>query len=135
MENVEEDGKNVIRDYMVMEDASAYEEINRKIKNLTSEELLDLHHIGKMLGYSRSLDSLLDMPVFPKGYRILNKIPRIPATVVQNLIKRFKAFQNILKASIDELDDVEGIGEVRARAIKEGLRRIQEQVLMDRHMW
>ncbi len=135
LENVEEDGKNVIRDYMMMEDASAYEEINRKIKNLTSEELLDLHHIGKMLGYSGSLDSLLDMPVSPKGYRILNKIPRIPATVVQNLIKRFKAFQNILKASIDELDDVEGIGEVRARAIKEGLRRIQEQVLMDRHMW
>lgn len=135
LENVEADGKNVIRDYMVAQDTSAYEEINQKIKSLTSEELLDLHNIGRLLGYSGSLDNLLDMPVSPKGYRILNKIPRLPGAVVQNLIKRFKGFQNILKASIDELDDVEGIGEVRARAIKEGLRRIQEQVLMDRHMW
>lgn len=134
LENVVEDGKHVIQDYMLEQDDITYEEINRKIKNLTSEELLDLHNIGRTLGYSGSIDNLLDMSVSPKGYRILNKIPRIPATVVQNVIKCFRTFQNVLKASKDELDDVEGIGEVRARMIKEGLRRVQEQALIDRHM-
>jgi diadenylate cyclase len=39
-----------------------------------------------------------------------------------------------MMATIDELDDVEGIGDVRARTIKEGLKRIQEQVFIDRHI-
>ncbi|MEN6390001.1 MAG: DNA integrity scanning protein DisA, partial [Syntrophomonas sp.] len=38
---------------------------------------------------------------------------------------------NILRASIEELDDVEGIGEVRARSIKNGLRRMQEQLFLE----
>jgi diadenylate cyclase len=50
------------------------------------------------------------------------------------LLKEFSSFQKILKASTEQLDDVEGIGEVRARAIKDGLRRLQEQVLLDRHI-
>ncbi len=37
-------------------------------------------------------------------------------------------------ATIEELDEVDGIGEVRARAINEGLKRIQEQVFIDRHI-
>lgn len=43
--------------------------------------------------------------------------------------------QGILKASSEELDAVEGIGEIRARAIKEGLKRIREQLIVDfRHI-
>jgi len=40
----------------------------------------------------------------------------------------------ILNASIEELDEVDGIGEVRARAIQDGLRRLREQVFIDRHI-
>ena len=54
----------------------------------------------------------------------MSKVPRVPIAVVRNLVERFSNFQGILKASIEELDDVEGIGEVRARTIKEGLRRV-----------
>jgi diadenylate cyclase len=39
-----------------------------------------------------------------------------------------------LRASIDELDEVEGIGEIRARKVKVGLKRIQEQLFVDRHI-
>jgi diadenylate cyclase len=68
-----------------------------------------------------------------KGYRILRKIPRLPFPVVEKLVKTFGELQVVLSASTDELDDVEGIGEVRARTIKEGLRRLREQILLDRH--
>ena len=54
--------------------------------------------------------------------------------MIENLIESFESFQNILRATTDELDDVEGIGEVRARAIKEGLHRLREQVMLDRHL-
>lgn len=132
--NVKEDGKYVIEDYRVHGEGLDYNGITRQIKNLSSEELLDLSNIGKILGYSGGLNALLDTTVSPRGYRMLSKIPRLPMSVIQNVVAHFNDFQRILKASIEELDDVEGIGEIRARTIKEGLRRVQEQVLMDRHL-
>ena len=65
---------------------------------------------------------------------MVSRIPRLPMPVIENLVNTFKELPNILQASIDELDDVEGIGEVRAKAIREGLRRMREQVLLDRHI-
>lgn len=134
MSGVEDDGVNIIKDYsnIDMEDKD-YEDIRNSIRILSSEELLDLYNIGKILGYDTGVGSL-DTNIYPKGYRILNKIPRLPSSVLENVINMFGSFQKILKASISELDLVEGIGEVRARTIKEGLRRFQEQSFLDRHL-
>ena len=71
------------------------------------------------------------MGVYTKGYRILNKIPRMPNNIVENLVDSFKSFQHILAADIESLDDVDGIGEVRARTIKQSLKRMQEQFIFD----
>jgi diadenylate cyclase len=132
--SVKEDGRYIIEDYRVDIDDIDYNMVAKQIRNFSSEELLDLSNFAKVLGYSGGINVLLDLSVAPRGYRILNKIPRIPSGVVQNVVLKFQAFQSILKASIEDLDDVEGIGEIRARAIKEGLRRVQEQVLLDRHI-
>lgn len=129
--DVEENGINIIKDYIVEE--LNFEEVKKSISNLTSEDLLDLTNIAKLLGYDGGINSL-DINIFPKGYRILSKIPRLPYNVLENVIEMFGSFQEILRASISDLDKVEGIGEVRARAIKEGLRRVQEQSLLDRHI-
>ena len=72
--------------------------------------------------------------MYPKGYRILSKIPRMPVSIVENLVKSFKTFQHILLADIPSLDEVEGIGEVRAKNIKQSLRRMQEQYVFDNVM-
>ena len=71
------------------------------------------------------------MGVYTRGYRILTKIPRVPNNIVENLVKSFKSFQHILAADIPELDEVEGIGEVRAKTIKQSLKRMQEQFVFD----
>lgn len=131
--DIEEDGINVIRDYYVERDDISYVDVRSTIRNMSSEDLLDLTNIAKALGYDDGIDSL-DINVSPKGYRILNKIPRLPSNVLENVIHMFGSFQEILKASISQLDAVEGIGEIRARSIKEGLRRFQEQSLLDRHI-
>jgi diadenylate cyclase len=65
---------------------------------------------------------------------MLNKIPRIPTSVIENLVKRFKELKGIVEASNEQLDKVEGIGEVRARAIKNGLRRLREQIMINKQL-
>ena len=74
------------------------------------------------------------MAVYTRGYRVLNKIPRMPSNIVENLVKSFKSFQHILDADLLKLDDVDGIGEVRARTIKTSLKRMQEQFVFDNLM-
>ncbi len=69
--------------------------------------------------------------VYTRGYRIINKIPRMPSNIVENLVSTFKSFQHILAADIESLDEVDGIGEVRAKAIKQSLKRMQEQFVFD----
>lgn len=64
----------------------------------------------------------------------MNKIPRLPSPVIQKLIDRFKNLSKVLTASLEELDEVEGVGDIRAHTIREGLKRIQEQVFIDRHI-
>jgi diadenylate cyclase len=38
-----------------------------------------------------------------------------------------------MRATIDDLDEVEGVGGPRARAIKEGLSRLAETSILDRY--
>ena len=77
------------------------------------EDLLKETVIAKLLGYE-TFDNYDEIGVYTKGYRILNKIPRMPSNIVENLVNSFKSFQHILVADIESLDDVEGIGEVRS---------------------
>ena len=86
--------------------------------------------IGKILGYITE-GSLDDVEVSTRGYRLLNKIPKTPSIIIENMIKAFGDFQHIIRATIEELDDVEGIGEVRAKNIKQGIKRMHEQAIYD----
>jgi diadenylate cyclase len=132
--NVKEDGEQIIKDYIHDSRIDDILHASREIKYLSSDELLDLTNICKILGYYGGIDVLLDTPVHPRGYRMLSKIQRLPMAIIHKVVIHFGNFQKILKATTDELDDVEGIGEIRARTIKEGLRRVQEIAALDRHI-
>lgn len=131
--DIERDALLLIKDYCRSLDEMNPKEIKMQLSRFSNDELLDPLNILKSLGYSGGI-GLYDEPVFPRGYRILSKIPRLPASIVNNLVEVFSGLPQVMMATIEELDDVEGIGEVRARAIKEGLKRIQEQVFIDRHI-
>lgn len=130
--NVQDEGLLIIRDYSIVKDKTPAE-IMKTIGEWNAEDLLDLSLLSRVLGYTGSA-GILDQSVTPRGYRILQKIPRLPWPVIENLVQSFGSLQKILKASIEKLDEVEGIGEVRARAIKEGLQRYRDQVILDRHL-
>ena len=118
----------VIKDYQV-NDAYA-EEILEQLSKLNHEDLRKEPVIAKILGYE-SFENFEELAVYPKGYRILSKVPRMPSTIVENLVKSFKSFQHILVAKISDLDNVDGIGEVRAKTIKQTLKKMQEQFAFD----
>ena len=94
------------------------------------EELMNTQLMAKVLGYD-DFENYEEVSVFTRGYRILNKIPRMPSNIVENLVTAFKSFQHIIQADIPDLDEVEGIGEIRAKAIKRSIKRMQEQFLFD----
>ena len=99
---------------------------------LTEKELMELNNIAKILGYSNQ--ALTEKIVYPKGYRVLNKIYRIPASVIENIIKDFKELRFVLDASVEDLDSVEGIGEVRAKFIREWLNKFKEQYHIEKEI-
>ena len=120
----------MIKDYIVPSKKRTPEKVIEEIKKLSYEDLMKSQIIVKLLGYE-DFDNYDEVGVYTKGYRVLNKIPRMPASIVENLVKSFKSFQHILAADIPKLDEVDGIGEVRARTIKQSLRRMQEQFVFD----
>lgn len=120
---------NILEDYKHSEELDS-KEILSDLLSLSSDELLDLSNMVKALGYPAGAE-LLDAPVFTKGVRILSKIPRLPSNVIRNIIDHFGDFQDILSAGEDLLDEVEGVGMVRARNVREGLRRIGERSMID----
>ena len=121
----------IIKDYIATtKKKRTPEKVLERLEELPYEELLKEAVIAKLLGYE-NFDNFDELGVYTKGYRILSKVPRMPSNIVQNLIDSFKSFQHILAADIESLDEVDGIGEVRARTIKQSLKRMQEQFMFD----
>jgi len=99
---------------------------------LPYDQLLEFELLA-VLGYPASVNPL-DHSVSPRGYRVLSHIPRLPDAVVKRVVSRLGRLEGIVRASQRELEAVEGVGTVRAREIREGLRRLQEHNLMDRYL-
>ena len=124
----------IIKDYIIsikkQNSEKTVDKALSSIRKLEREDLMKSQLIAKILGYE-DFDNYEEVNVFTRGYRILSKIPRMPSNIVENLVDSFKSFQHILAADIESLDEVDGIGEVRARTIKQSLKRMQEQFLFD----
>ncbi|MGM1023380.1 MAG: DNA integrity scanning diadenylate cyclase DisA [Bacillota bacterium] len=131
--NIEEEAWLLYKDYAKDDSDEKIRGIILGLKRSTDDELLDANHIVRLLGYPSSAATSEEY-IVARGYRVLNKIPRLPNVIIHNLVERFGRFPHVMTATIEELDEVDGIGEVRARTIKEGLKRLQEQVFIDRQM-
>ena len=128
---VEKEELLIIKDYLAStKNKLNPEDVLDNLSELSYEELNKESSIAKLLGFD-IFDNYDEIGVYTRGYRILSKIPRMPTNIVENLVSSFKSFQHILAADIESLDEVDGIGEVRARTIKQSLKRMQEQFVFD----
>jgi len=133
MVGVAADKAALIRDYSVEDTEESLATTLSQIARLPHQDLLDFGRLAELLGYDRKV-STLDFPVSPRGYRVLGRVPRLPKLVVQRIIHEFGGLDEILAASDEDLEAVEGVGATRAKDIREGVRRLQEGGLVDRHL-
>ncbi|MEY9874078.1 diadenylate cyclase [Streptacidiphilus sp. MAP12-33] len=133
---VEPDRELVARDYFPERAAKrgrTVQDVLTDLEALTHSELLEIQTVAKALGYPGTPEAL-DSAVSPRGYRLLAKVPRLPNTVIERLVEHFGGLQKLLAASIDDLQTVEGVGESRARSVREGLSRLAESSILERYV-
>ena len=131
MGGVEDDRRLVIQDYFRDDSHFQLERAMDTLAEYSTEDLLDLKMVVDVLHLPGT--AALDVNIQPRGYRLLSKVPRLPDSLVERIIDRFGNLQKILRATISDLDDVEGVGDVRARAIRDGLSRLAETSILDRY--
>ncbi len=132
MGGVEDDRRLFAKDYVVGGNGSDATAALGVLADLDTESLLDVREVADVLHLPR--DTGLDTAVQARGYRLLHKIPRLPEPVADNVVARFGHLQKILRASVPDLVEVEGVGESRARAIKDGLARLAESSILERYV-
>lgn len=134
MAGVDADRTLVIRDYLpVGRKSRTLDEALVELDLLGATELIDLVAVAKAIGYPAASDAL-DAAVSPRGFRLLAKVPRLPVAVVDRLVVHFGSLQRLLGATVEDLQAVEGVGDARARGVREGLSRLAEASILERYV-
>ena len=131
--NVPIDRDAIVRDYHAAGAGPEATIALEALRALPYQGLVDFDRLSELLGLARGLN-VLDHAMQPRGYRVLSKIPRLPEAVVRKVVAAFGTLDAVVRASQRDLEAVEGVGAVRAREIRDGLRRLQEHNLVDRYL-
>jgi len=132
LEESANEGLMVVRDYYRDKENRSEKEVVNRLDKFSSMELLNLGNISNALGFGLNI-SAVDEYLIPRGYRILTKTHRLPRTVIENLVNTFSNLRAIMQAPREKLTVVEGMGEVRAEKLKEGLKLLRNQLIFDLH--
>jgi diadenylate cyclase len=122
----------IVYDYHADGGADDVAESLEALAQLPYQQLLEFELLA-VLGYPATTNPL-DHSVAPRGFRVLTHIPRLPENVIQRVVGELAGLEGIVRASQRDLEAVDGVGAVRAREIREGLRRLQEHNLVDRYL-
>ncbi|MGH3023471.1 MAG: DNA integrity scanning diadenylate cyclase DisA [Gaiellaceae bacterium] len=133
MEEVPREKAAVVYDYERTGETASGAAVLEALSKLDYPRLLEFEELVELLGYGRDTNPL-DQTVQPRGYRVLSRIPRLPDSVIRHVVHDFESLDSVVRASHRDLEAVEGVGSVRAREIREGLRRLQEHNLVDRYL-
>ncbi len=90
-----------------------------RLEEIPTEDLYDTARVATVLRLGS-----LDGPVRPRGVRLLAGIPRLPESVKNTLIGHFRGFQALLMASVEDLDEVDGVGTTRAKQLRTYFDRV-----------
>jgi len=130
---VSEERAIVVRDYQAGRRRNKTpESVLAAMESLDPIDLVDIGQVAKALGLGGAEN--LDGAVTPRGYRLLAKVPRLPAPVIDGLVSHFDTLQKLLSAGVEELQFVDGVGELRARSVRESLSRLAESSMLERYV-
>ena len=129
IDGVADDRRSVVLDYLHEDNDWHFDEASAGLAGLEMEQLLDLTAVARVLHLEDADD--LKASVQPKGYRMLSRIPRLPESIIDRIVAKFGSLDLIMNASATDLEAVDGVGDQRARAIKDGLARLAETSIVD----
>jgi diadenylate cyclase len=133
MAGVDQDRDLIARDYAPTgRRGRTSVQVNGELAELSATDLLDLSLVARAMGLSASAEGL-DSAASPRGHRLLARVPRLPNTIVDRVVDHFGGLQKLLAASAEDLLAVDGIGETRARAVREAISRLAEVSIIDRY--
>lgn len=103
-----------------------------RLHSLSPDELLDPIRVAETVGLGTSAASL-DRAVEARGYRLLHRLPRFSDVLIDRIVERFTTLSRIMGASIGDLEQVGGVGEAKARSVRDGLARLAEASILERY--
>ena len=109
----------VLRDYT--RDASAVSTAEAALSELASDRLVDLAAIANVLGLGVYDPTDLDRTIQPRGVRALSLVPRLPWNVIKDITTHWENLADLREATVEDLQQIEGIGPYRAKLIRETL--------------
>lgn len=83
-----------------------------KLDSLNEDDMYDSETVAETLGLAP-----LDEHAQPRGARAIARVPRLPETVKDSILRRFTSYEKLMGASANDLAKVDGVGRARARTI------------------
>jgi diadenylate cyclase len=102
----------VLQDYIKPLRSGAVGRALERLDELSGPELEDASRVAKELGFSD-----LDDPAEARGHRLLSKVGRLPDAVREDIVRYFGSVTRLLRATEEQLIDVEGVGETRSEQV------------------
>ena len=122
---VDDEERLSVRDHLRPRPGWEVADVLAELARLTPEELSDTAVVAKAIDLTGDPEAL-DAVQVPRGYRLLARVPQLPPSVVDQVVDRFGSLRVIQAASLEDLEEVEGVGPGRARLLREGLKRLAE---------
>ena len=102
------------------------------LHGLGHEELLGRTAVATVLGFDPA-PGVLDVAVEARGYRLLHRLPRVSEAIIEGIVERFITLPQLMQASLADLEKVGGVGEAKARSVRDGLSRMVEASILERY--
>lgn len=101
-----------------------------RLAAIGTADLADPISVVKTLGGAAQASA--EDRISPRGHRQLSMLHRLPNPVATRLVEHFGSLQALFGASTADLLEVDGVGENRARMVREGLVRMADAAYQDR---
>ncbi|WP_295624389.1 DNA integrity scanning diadenylate cyclase DisA [uncultured Corynebacterium sp.] len=117
----------LLHDYLVtasgLPDEDDVDAALAQFDELPDPDLLGPAAVAQVLGYPTDAEALGER-VDPRGYRALARIPRMQYSLMDKLVARYVTLPSLLKAQTEDLAELEGVGPLWARHVRQGLDRL-----------
>jgi len=121
MQGVGETRYLVVRDYAKRLTKKTVTSTLDALAALSTNALQDSETVANALGFEHP-----DLHARPRGLRLLSQVPRVPEAVQEAVVKHFGDLQKLLRASVEDLSKVNGVGRARAQQVWNFMDRLAE---------